>query len=205
MRCGRIIVDGDAEEIALWQKPKSRQKREKRQNPYSTRGLDKFESVRSELSSRRQYIAKKTGVPEAMIRFVDSKNGWIPFVVGARDEMGKKNSGEVAGRVSILGHVKKSNEVNHGHKQPHDSKARAVRRVASVDNKHSIGPARHVQGFDSFYRRTSPVMGYNAYVGATVMILVMFCLLFYGPLYAILLWLYLPQWSRRLRKNERNE
>lgn len=202
MRCGRISVDGDAEEIALSRRPKSRQKREKRQNPYSTRGLDKFESVCSELSSRRQYIAKKTGVPEAMVRFVDSKNGWIPFVVGAREEMGKKNSGEVAGRVSI---VEKSNEVNHGHKQPHDSKAREVRRVASVDNKHSIGPARHVQGFDSFYRRTSPVMGYNAYVGATVMILMMFCLLFYGRLYAILVWLYLPQWSRGLRKNERNE
>lgn len=103
MRCGRISVAGDAEEIAVSPKPKYRQRHGKRLNPYSTTGLDKFESIYAELSAKREYIAQKTGAPEAMVRFVSSKKGWIPVVLGARDqEMRKKTSGGDADGVSIV-------------------------------------------------------------------------------------------------------
>lgn len=109
MRCGKILVKGEAEEIAVSPKPKSRQRHGKRSNPYSTRGLDKFKSVYAELSARREYIAEKTGAPEALVRFAYSKNGWIPVVVRGIDVTGTKNSGAGAAGVSILGPVVKNN------------------------------------------------------------------------------------------------
>jgi hypothetical protein len=112
-------------------------------------------------------------------------------VVKAREGNGKKKSSVGSARVSILGHVEKSNDVNHEHKHHHNSKAKIIRRVVPMDNLHSTRPARHVQGFHSFYRRTSTAMGYDASVGATVMIITLLCLVFYGRLCALLIWLYL--------------
>jgi len=109
MRCGRISVKGEAEEIAVSPRARSRQKHGKRSNPYSTGGLDKFESVYAELSAKREYIAKKTGAPEALVRFVYSKNGWIPFVLRPREGIGKKKAVAGAAGASILGPVEKSN------------------------------------------------------------------------------------------------
>lgn len=103
MRCGKILVEGEPEEIAVSSKACSRQRHGKRSNPYSSRGLDKFKSVYAELSARREYIARKTGLPEALVRFAYSKNGWIPVVVRGRGVIGKKSSGAGAAGVSILG------------------------------------------------------------------------------------------------------
>lgn len=104
MRCGRILVIGEAEEIAVSPRMRSRQKHGKRSNPYSTSGLDKFQSVNAELSAKRKYIANKTGVTEDMVKFVSSKKGWVPVVIGARDQgTEKKNNGEDASGVLILG------------------------------------------------------------------------------------------------------
>lgn len=103
MRCGKLSVEGEAEEIAVSPKACSRHRHGKRSNPYSSRGLDKFKSVYAELSARREYIARKTGAPEALVRFAYSKNGWIPVVVRGKELIGKKNSGACAAGVSILG------------------------------------------------------------------------------------------------------
>lgn len=104
MRCGRILVKGKAEEIAASPGPRVRQKHGKRPNPYSTSGLDKFQAVCDELYSKRQYAANKAGVPEAMVRFVSSKKGWIPFVIGATDQKTWKENpnGDISRSVSIL-------------------------------------------------------------------------------------------------------
>lgn len=115
MRCGRVSVKGEAEEIVVSPKTSSRQKHGKSQrlNPYSTSGLDKFASVNAELSAKRKYVANKTGVPEAMVKFVSSKNGWVPVVIGAKDQgTEKKSNGGDASRVSILGPA----EINNGEK-----------------------------------------------------------------------------------------
>lgn len=103
MRCGKLSVEGEAEEIVVSPKACSRQRHGKRSNPYSSRGLDKFKSVYAELSAKREYISRKTGAPEALVRFTYSKNGWIPVVVRGRGVIGKKSSGAGAAGVSILG------------------------------------------------------------------------------------------------------
>lgn len=196
MRCGRISVEGEAEEIAISPGPRSLQKHGKRPNPYSTIGLDKFESVCAELSAKREYIAKEIGTPEALVRFVDSKNGWIPVVVRPGEVIQKKNSTEGAAGVSILGPVEMSNDVTHEQKHYDNFKARKFIRV--VPSHRFTRPARPVEGFHSFYRRTSPAMAYDARLGAAVMIITLLCLVFYGRLCTILLWLYV---LARFRKN----
>lgn len=100
MRCWKDISrrQGKAEEIAVLAGPRTRRKHGKKSNPYSTSGLDKFQSVCDELSTKRQYFANKVGVPEAMVRFVSSKKGWIPVAMGTR---GFDPDGDTAG-VSIL-------------------------------------------------------------------------------------------------------
>jgi hypothetical protein len=109
MFCERISVKGEAERIADSARPRSRQRHGKRLNPFSTRGLDIFESVCDELSAKREYIAKKTGAPEALVRFADSKNGWIPVVIRSREGIGKKKSVRDTAGVSIVGPVENNN------------------------------------------------------------------------------------------------
>ncbi|GLJ29174.1 hypothetical protein SUGI_0575220 [Cryptomeria japonica] len=50
-------------------------------NPYSTVGLDKFDSLNAELSAKREFVARKTGIPEAMVRFAHTSKGWVPVVL----------------------------------------------------------------------------------------------------------------------------
>lgn len=109
MRCGKISVEGEAEEIAVSPRPRFCQKHVKKPNPYSSRGLDKFETVYAELSAKREYVAKKVGVSEDQVRFSFSKDGWTPVVMRTRDGTGKKNSGEGAAGVSIPGSGEKKN------------------------------------------------------------------------------------------------
>jgi len=115
MRHGRISVEGDAEKMAVSPRTKYRQRHGKRLNPYSTIGLDKFESVHAELSAKREYIAHETGAPEAMVRFVSSKKGWIPVVLGDRGrEIRRKNSGGDPAGVSIVGPSENNNDETGG-------------------------------------------------------------------------------------------
>ncbi|KAF8668587.1 hypothetical protein HU200_051759 [Digitaria exilis] len=55
-------------------------------NPYASRGLDKFSTVLSELESKREKILRRVGpdvdADHLMVRFVQSEaKGWVPIVV----------------------------------------------------------------------------------------------------------------------------
>lgn len=75
-------------------------------NPYSTRGLDKFSTVLSELESKKEKIMSKAGSRGvAMVRFAysSSHDSWVPIVVRIRDceERDKKKvSSEAVGAAS---------------------------------------------------------------------------------------------------------
>lgn len=196
-------MEGKAEEISVPPRIRSRQRDGKRPNPYSSEGLDKFENVCAELSARRKYISNKTGAPEALVRFTNSGNGWVPVVM--REGISKKNSSEGAAGVSILGPVENNNSQkhrelgrkqefsaiptavqpknidskhNHRHDQP---KAQTIRRVLAVDNPPTI-PARPVQGS---YWRTSQAIAYDTSVCVAVFIITLLCLVFSDWLSAI--------------------
>ncbi|KAK3125538.1 hypothetical protein QOZ80_7BG0606250 [Eleusine coracana subsp. coracana] len=58
----------------------------KQDNPYASRGLDKFSTVLSELESRREKILSRVGpdvdADHLMVRFVQSEaKGWVPIVI----------------------------------------------------------------------------------------------------------------------------
>ncbi|XP_020104964.1 uncharacterized protein LOC109721657 [Ananas comosus] len=74
-------------------------------NPYSTRGLDKFSTVLSELESKKEKIMSKAGSRGvAMVRFAysSSHDSWVPIVVRIRDckERDKKKVSETVGEAS---------------------------------------------------------------------------------------------------------
>lgn len=228
MRCGRISVDGEAEEIAVSPRSISRQRHGKGSNPYSTRGLDKFENVYAQLSDRRKYISDKTGAPEALIRFSYWNKEWVPIVAKPTEGIPKKNSGGGAAGISILRPVENHN--NNREKKQRDfeikdefsvlmaspravkpknadaehnhgrvqSKAKKMRRVVAVDYR-PTRPARAVQGS---YRRRRQAMAYETSLNATVIVIALFCLVFSGRLCAVLFtsawWYLLPM----LRKYE---
>ncbi|TVU38177.1 hypothetical protein EJB05_11533, partial [Eragrostis curvula] len=68
-------------------KEKAKPKKSKgKDNPYASRGLDKFSTVLSELESRREKILRRVGpdvdADHLMVRFVQSEaKGWVPIVV----------------------------------------------------------------------------------------------------------------------------
>uniref|UniRef100_A0A3B6DA36 ZCF37 n=1 Tax=Triticum aestivum TaxID=4565 RepID=A0A3B6DA36_WHEAT len=55
----------------------------KKENPYASRGLDKFSMVLAELESRREKVLRRVdGGDHVMVRFVQSETkGWVPIVV----------------------------------------------------------------------------------------------------------------------------
>ncbi|KAI5012401.1 hypothetical protein ZWY2020_024535 [Hordeum vulgare] len=55
----------------------------KKENPYASRGLDKFSMVLAELESRREKVLRRVeGDDHVMVRFVQSETkGWVPIVV----------------------------------------------------------------------------------------------------------------------------
>ncbi|GLJ29173.1 hypothetical protein SUGI_0575200 [Cryptomeria japonica] len=109
MRCGRISVEGEAEEVIS---PKPRQRKrshgKKSSNPFSGVGLDKFASLNAELSAKREYVARKTGTPESMVRFVYTSKGWVPVVVRQR------HGGGVSGKPGTRAEQKMQRKENHG-------------------------------------------------------------------------------------------
>ncbi|XP_015695057.1 uncharacterized protein LOC107304624 [Oryza brachyantha] len=69
---------------------KKKQAGGKKENPYASRGLDKFSTVLSELESRREKILRRVGSGagegggggHVMVRFVQSEGkGWVPVIV----------------------------------------------------------------------------------------------------------------------------
>lgn len=205
-----------AEQMAVSPRPRLLQRYGKGLNPYSTRGLDKFENVYAELSARRRYISNNTGAPEELVRFKDGNNGWVPVVVRAREGIWKNG-------VSILGPVENSNSDNHrelGRKvaitafpravkpknmvpHHHNTKTKKIKRFVAVDNR----PNRHAETMKGSYRRTRQAMAYDAIVSATAIIITLFCLVFSGRLCAIFFtsawWYLLPMLKGTRRINRR--
>ncbi|OEL13482.1 hypothetical protein BAE44_0025492 [Dichanthelium oligosanthes] len=96
MFCGTgNFKDVDKEEGAGGGKPAAAAKQVKKaggktkgkDNPYASRGLDKFSTVLSELESKREKILRRRVGPDVdadhlMVRFVQSEaKGWVPIVV----------------------------------------------------------------------------------------------------------------------------
>jgi hypothetical protein len=85
MFCGAGSFKGvDKEEGAGVGKPAKA--KGKKNNPYATRGLDRFSVVLSELESKRERILRRVGsdagADHLMVRFVQSEaKGWVPIVV----------------------------------------------------------------------------------------------------------------------------
>ncbi|CAN6486613.1 unnamed protein product [Victoria cruziana] len=105
--CGRASVADSDEELreSCHSLPKKSTKRDK--NPFSSRGLDKFASVSSELHSRAQKVLSQLGAAPTdniIIRFAYSgSNGWTPVVVRPR-----KAAAEGGGAMKPANPAKKS-------------------------------------------------------------------------------------------------
>jgi hypothetical protein len=155
MRCGRISVEGEAEEIAVSPRPRSRQRHAKGSTLYSTRGLDQFENVYAELSARREYIVNKTGAPEALVKFSYWKDGWVPVVVRAREGIWKKNDGGDTAGVSILEPAENSN----------GEKDRELGRKDELDDVDGESQSISISVFDE--RSHSPVMPWSQFLKNT--------------------------------------
>lgn len=54
---------------------------QKKSNPFSGRGLDKFARLNAELAAKREEVARKNGVTPDAVRFVSRDRRWVPVVV----------------------------------------------------------------------------------------------------------------------------
>ncbi|KAK8958440.1 hypothetical protein KSP40_PGU015021 [Platanthera guangdongensis] len=62
-------------------------------NPYSSRGLEKFTSLLSELEAKKEKIMTRIGSDVAMVRFkYTTRQDFIPIVVKIREDNSKKSS-----------------------------------------------------------------------------------------------------------------
>lgn len=88
MFCGSSSFHHDADDNPSSSPKASKKKSHRNKNPYSSRGLDKFTSVLSELEAKRQKIMATTGAQGiSMVRFMYSNSeDWIPIVVRIRED-----------------------------------------------------------------------------------------------------------------------
>lgn len=86
---GSKSVDGHGGAATPGSKSKAKKKSS---NPYSTRGLDKYSTLLSELETRRTKIMEKAqGVSTVKFKYSDSDD-WIPIVFrGRRDQLDQKH------------------------------------------------------------------------------------------------------------------
>ncbi|GLJ29175.1 hypothetical protein SUGI_0575230 [Cryptomeria japonica] len=76
------LRDAKTPQLIMMKKKKKRHHEKKSCfNPYSTFGLDKFTSLSAELSAKREYVSRKTGIPEAKVRFAYTSKGLVPVVL----------------------------------------------------------------------------------------------------------------------------
>ncbi|KAK1292944.1 hypothetical protein QJS10_CPB17g02238 [Acorus calamus] len=103
MFCGSAslthIVDDD-----LWEPstPTCGLRRKVNKNPYSDRGLDKFEKVLAELEARKEKIVSETGSegPIPVIRFFYSNSQeWVPIIVRPPPSQEKKQEPPIKGAI----------------------------------------------------------------------------------------------------------
>ncbi|KAG8079943.1 hypothetical protein GUJ93_ZPchr0007g6382 [Zizania palustris] len=91
-----------APEAAVKKKKRAGGGGSKKENPYASRGLEKFSTVVSELESRRERILRRVGPVgdgggnRVLVRFVQSEaKGWVPIVVKLppEEEQQKRRAG----------------------------------------------------------------------------------------------------------------
>ncbi|KAL0925977.1 hypothetical protein M5K25_004357 [Dendrobium thyrsiflorum] len=99
MFCGTSSFHHDADDSPSSSPKASKKKSDRNKNPYSSRGLDKFTSVLSELEAKREKIMASTGAQGiSMIRFMYSNSqDWIPIIVRIRDDRNSNNQIVAAG------------------------------------------------------------------------------------------------------------
>jgi len=81
-KADRVTKEKKAPEVTA--KTKKKPAAGKKENPYASRGLDKFSTLRAELESRREKVLRRVdgGGDRVMVRFVQSgAKGWLPIVV----------------------------------------------------------------------------------------------------------------------------
>uniref|UniRef100_A0A0D9X0X6 ZCF37 n=1 Tax=Leersia perrieri TaxID=77586 RepID=A0A0D9X0X6_9ORYZ len=89
-------VDKDAGAGGKAAAPESAKKKKQKENPYASRGLDKFSTVVSELESRREKILRHVGDggEHVLVRFSQSETkGWVPIVVKLPPEVEEQRKG----------------------------------------------------------------------------------------------------------------
>ncbi|KAH0467721.1 hypothetical protein IEQ34_002754 [Dendrobium chrysotoxum] len=99
MFCGTSSFHHDADDSPSCSPKASKKKSDRNKNPYSSRGLDKFTSVLSELEAKREKIMASTGAQGiSMIRFMYSNSqDWIPIIVRIREDRNSNNQIVAAG------------------------------------------------------------------------------------------------------------
>ncbi|KAH9303830.1 hypothetical protein KI387_008234 [Taxus chinensis] len=127
IRCGRLSVAGEAEEIIPISQTRQRHTKPS-SNPYSSRGLEKFARLKAELSARREYVARKTGTPEAMVKFADSGEGWVPVIV---------KNGFNGGQASILPPIRTKED--NQRKENYNSTQKDEENVEEADERYEDG------------------------------------------------------------------
>ncbi|XP_072989837.1 uncharacterized protein [Typha latifolia] len=97
MFCGSVSFKHVDEDPSNPASPKGSRKKANK-NPYSTRGLDKYSTVLSELESKRASIMAKAGSQGiALVRFVYSNShDWVPIIVRLKDHSKEEEDKEKA-------------------------------------------------------------------------------------------------------------
>ncbi|PKU76602.1 uncharacterized protein LOC110094577 [Dendrobium catenatum] len=98
MFCGTSSFHHDADDSPSSSPKAAKKKSNRNKNPYSSRGLDKFTSVLSELEAKREKIMASTGAQGiSMVRFMYSNSqDWIPIIVRIREDRNNNNNQIVA-------------------------------------------------------------------------------------------------------------
>ncbi|XP_073008375.1 uncharacterized protein [Typha latifolia] len=179
--------------------PRRTKKKKPDKNPYSSRGLDKYSTVLSELNSRREKILAKAGSDGiAMVRFMfSSSHDWVPVIVKLRDP--KTHDQE---DVKNLDKRNKNTKALSSPTKPEEEADKEAKEVAK-----EAKPTSEIKEVAWSWRRWT--FGYH---WPLVMILILVCLVLFGRVFAICctsIWWYsvpvMKDWDGNMRKSTRKK
>ncbi|XP_020580210.1 uncharacterized protein LOC110024529 [Phalaenopsis equestris] len=166
---------------------KTKQSNNNSKNPYSSRGLDKFTSVLSDLEARKEKIMAKKGLSGddgTMVRFMYSNSqDWIPIVVRLREENRPNNNG--------------SNPASPKKAAPAQPNVKELSSPSSLPMPPSPKPKEEAQKEKKVKKRVTWIQGEGgrktevrwklrpSYYMLAVMLLILVCLLVFGRVFAI--------------------
>ncbi|PKU81098.1 uncharacterized protein LOC110106739 [Dendrobium catenatum] len=193
--------------------PKSSKKKQQSsnsKNPYSSRGLEKFTSVLSDLEARKEKIMAKKGLngnSGTMVRFMYSNSqDWIPIVVRVREENTTNNS-----KSNPASPKKTAPKLKELSSAPSSPKAQPKLKELSSPTLLSPKPKEEAQQEKKVKKRVSWIEGEGgkrrgewwklrpSYFMLVVVLLILVCLVVFGKVFAICctaVWWYLvPNFS----------